>query len=800
MWSDLKFALRQLIRHPVYTCVAAATLGLGMGACTTVFSALDAVLLRPLPYPEAQRLVHLHETLPEGSFNGVSGGVFLDWEEHASGFDGMALINPIRRVLSGAGEPERLAGLEVSRDFLRVLGLRPARGRAFLEGEDRAGAGQAVALVTEEAWRRRWGGAEDIVGSTVVLDGVAHTVVGVVPHGAFPRGILSPWAVEFVVPVRAQRATDGPFSRAEHWANVYGRLGRGVDLREAEARLKELRRRLDPEYPAYKRAWSVALQPVQDRVTAPARPVLVTLVAAVLAVMLIACANVANLMLIRAWTRQSEMAVRTALGAGGGRLLRQGLVESLAVAAVGGILGLAVSLMGLRGVAALASEMIGQEITPRLDWRVLTFAALLVVVVAVLSGLLPAWRMRRPDLGESLKSGGRSSTRRGQWQAQRMLVTAEVALTVVLLGATGLLLRSLANAVRVDPGFDPAQTIAFEVTIPESVYPTDESRFALSQRLRERIRAVPGVAAAGTGMGIPFRGGEFGERVGMGGQTGSDRDPIADINYVSPGYHQALGARLLAGRHLEEADDRTDSERVILINASTARRFFETDTPIDRRLSLLGNDWRIVGVVADIVDQRLDGPSRLCLYVPHRFNTARYSVVVRAHGDPAAVVSGLREAIRTVDARLPVSDVRTLSGALAGSLSPRRLMLSLVSGFGVTAVLLAALGLYGVLAYSVAMRRRELAIRIALGAPRRRVASAVVREALGFAVVGGLVGWGLSFGLQRVLAGQLFGVGTADPLVQAGTLVLVAVVAALAAWIPARRAASVDPVVALRND
>lgn len=800
MLTDIKFALRQWLRHPIHIAVAAATLGLALGACTTVFSALDALVLRPLPFSEPQRVVQLFETLPDGGLNSVSGGVFLDWSEGVNGFESLALINPVRRILSVGGGADAVYGLQASADFLRVLGAQPKSGRTFLAEEDGPGAGNAVVMITEEAWRSRWGENSAIVGSTLALDGVTHTVVGVLPAGLCPRGVLSPFPVEFVEPLRAKRANSGRFSRSEHWANVYGRLDRSVRVEEADARLKERRQQLAAAYPAYKKSWGVKVMPLVDRVARPSRSVLGVLLAAVGVVLLIACANVASLLLTRATARRSELAVRAALGAGAGKLLRQGLVESLLLALLGGGIGLGLAVLGTRGITVLAADVVAQDAVPRVDWRMFAFSAMLVGLTTLLAGGLPAWRMRRPDLVESLKSGGRGATARGRWHAQSLLVTVEVALTVLLLGATGMLLRSLAHAVQVDPGFDPSKAIAFEVTLPETTYPDDRARHAVSVRLRERLRSLPSVEAVGTGMGIPFRGGAFGERVGVTGRPRAERDPIVSVNYISPGFHESLGMHLLAGRVLEEADDRTDAGRVLLINRTAANHFFGSESPIDRQLSLLGNDWRIVGVVGDVVGSRVEERATLVVYVPHCFNTSRFSMVARVRGDWRAVAGALVKVVREVDSGLAVSDIRALSEARHSSFTPRRLTLGLIAGFGVTAAGMAALGLYGVLASSVAQRRRELAIRLAMGAGRSGVAGLVLREALAMGVTGGVLGWVLSLVTHRFLSSQLYGVTLGDPWVLAGTGVSVVGVAVVSAWLPARRASSVEPVELLRSE
>ncbi len=511
--NDLKFAFRQLLKNPGFTAVAVLTLALGIGASTAIFSTLDAVLFRPLPYPEPDRLVQLYEALPDGSLNSASGGVFLDWREHHDDFDSVALISPVTCNLRGDRSPERLNGLEATHEFLGVLGIQPILGRGFLPTDDRPGGDNQVVIIAEEIWRARFGGSESILGSTLTLDEVPHTVVGVLPRGALPRAVWSPDAAGFVVPAVARRAADGRYSRSEHWASVYGRLKPGVSIEKADAGLKGLKQQLNSEYPAYKREWSAAVRSIHDRLASGPRPTLLMLVGAVMVLLLIACANVANLLLARARNRQQEIAVRAALGASPRRIVRQVLTESLVLAAVAGLAGTLLSIWGISILGRLTGDLLPGGMTPRLDLRVLLFSFLLTGATGFLFGILPAWQARRPNLNEALKNGGKNSTGGNRHRTQSVLVVAEVALTVMLLSAAGLLLRSLSNAVNADPGFEPEHTLAFDLSLPESAYPTDEARFAFSREVVDRLRALPGVESAGTGMGVPFESGAYGEYV-----------------------------------------------------------------------------------------------------------------------------------------------------------------------------------------------------------------------------------------------------------------------------------------------
>jgi predicted permease len=802
--NDIRFAVRQLLKAPGFTAVAVLILALGIGASTATFSALDAALLRPLPYPEPGRLVQLLETLPDGSLNGVSGGAFLDWREHQTQLASIVLVGPVTRNLRGDGEPERLQGLEVTHEFLGVLGVQPKIGRGLLPEDEHPGGDSHVVVITDELWRSRLGGREPVLGSTLVLDDVPHTVVGVLPEGSLPDGIWRPGSTRFVVPAVPDRHAEGrlggKYSRFLHWATVFGRLKPGVSVAQADAELKVIKAQLNPEYPPYKRDWGTAVLPLGERLAAGSRPVLFILVGAVAALLLIACANVAGLLLARARHRQREIALRVALGASGRRIMRQVLTESLVLAALGGAVGTLLSFLGIGLLRGLTPGLLPGGVAPRLDGWALAASLLLTGVTGLLFGILPAWQARRPNLNRALQSGGKSATARDHHRTQSLLVVAEVALTVVLLVAAGLLLRSLARTIETDPGFEPQHVLAFDLSLPDTTYETGEARYAFSREALARIRSLPGVAAAGTGMAIPFSGGAYGEFVGRAGAARAEDNPVARVNYVSEGYLEALGARLLAGRRLRQSDDGPDAARVVVVNHTTARRFFPGENAVGRSLSMLGREWRIVGIIADVPDRHLDQPSDLFLYVPHVFNPERFSIVVRTSLDPLSLVGSIRREIQRLDPGLPLADVRPLEEAMQGSMSGRRIVLGLVGSFAAVALALACIGLYGVMAYSVALRRRELSIRQALGATRPNVVGLILRNGVLLTSVGLALGVGGALGAARLLAHQLYQVSGHDPLVIAGTVLFVALAALLACWVPARRASRMDPVEALRME
>ena len=598
--QDVTLGLRLLGRNPGFATVAILTLALGIGANTAIYSVLDALLLRPLPYPEPHRLVQVSETLENGSPNSVSGGAFLDWRTHQTTFEAIALTGRVSYNLRGGGPPERLTGLEVSHEFLRVLGVQPLLGRGFMPEDDRPGGRNDVVLLTEELWRTRFGGDTAIVGRAITLDEVPRTVVGVLPEGAW---VLKEDA--FFVPAVLAPGTPRA-ARAPHWAAVFGRLAPDADVARADAELKSVKRRLDSEYPAFKRPWGVVVQPVTDVIGGLTRRPLLILLAAVSMVLLIACANVANLLLARACHRQQELAVRAALGAGNRRLVRQVLTENLVLAVVGGAAGIGVAHLSVDVLRRLTADVLPFTFSPELDLRVLTFSLAVTMATGLLFGLLPALRARRLALTGTLNDGGRSATAGGGHRTQSLLIVAEVALTVVLLTSAGLLLRSLGEAASTDPGFDPSRALAFDLSLPDATYASSARRLAFSTSLLERVRALPGVSAAGTGMAIPFSGGGYGEYFRLPGRTELRDMALGRMNFVSPGYLEALGTRVLAGRRLTEADNRGGGARVAVISEATARQFFRDGDAIGQTLVVASDSWQIVGVIADVVDRRLD--------------------------------------------------------------------------------------------------------------------------------------------------------------------------------------------------
>jgi predicted permease len=790
LWQDAGVGLRLLARSPGFAVVAILTLALGIGANTAIYSVLDAVLLRPLPYPEPDRVMMVSEVRADGGANSVSGGAFLDWREHQKTFDALTITSPVSFNLRG-DVPERLNGVQVSHEFLKVLGVPPLLGRGFLPEEDRPGGHANVVMITEDFWRSRFGADAGIVGRTIVLDEVPRTVIGVLPRGA--------WMVKdytFFVPVVLTVDRDRG-QRAGHWGGVFGRLASTATVASANADLKRIKKQLNPLYPEFKQKWSVVVQPVTEVIGGLAQTPMLILLGAVSLVLLIACANVANLLLARGCHRQQELAVRAALGASGGRLVRQVLTENLMLALMGGLAGIVVAYVGLDVLRRFTAEALPITLTPKLDLQVLLVSLGITVVTGPLVGLLPALRARRPDLSAAMNSGSKGASSGGRQRTQSLLVVAEVALTVVLLASAGLLLRSLAKAASVDPGFEPSRILAFQVSLPDVSYESREKRLTFTGDLLARLRALPGVDGAGTAMAIPFIGGGYGEYFYREDRTDNDA-VIGRMDFVSPGYLEALGTRLLTGRRFTDADNRIGGPRVAVINEWTMRRFFPKGDAIGQPITVQGQPWQIVGVIADVVDRRLDVPHGAFAYVPTAFNPGQISVIINTRLNPLSLVATVRAEVARIDPGVAVASPRSLDRAMAESMTQRKVVLALVGVFATAALLLAAIGLYGVMAYAVATRRREFGIRMAFGAMRQDLIRQVLRGGLTLTTVGLLVGLAGAVGVAQLLASELYQVKGSDPLVIAGTATTVLAVAILACSVPAWRASRFHPMAALR--
>jgi predicted permease len=793
--NDLRYAFRQLRKSPGLTATIVATLAIGIGATTAIFSAVDAVLLRPQPYPEAERLVALFERVPSGGRNSISGGSFKDWREHQTQFSALTIYANDRLDLTGRGDPEKIEALSVSAGFTQVLGIQPLLGRGFLPEDEAVGGQNKVVLLTENFWRERFGAAPTVLGESLQLDGQAYAIVGVLPNGAWGQQRVSIFIPYVLQPNSYLTSHD------VHRSRGMGRLRPGATLATAEAELNAIKQRVDATYPAFKKTWGVTLQPLQQFMGEDSKPTLLLLLGAVALVLLIACANVANLLLARASTRQREIAVRAALGASGARIVRQVFTESVLLALLGGAAGVLLATWSIDLLGPLSARLLPATMAPQLDARVLAFSIFAACGTGVLFGLFPAWRSRRPDLTRALKSGTAGATDGARIRSQSMLVVAEVALTAILLVGTGLLLRSLARTVTADPGYRAENVLMFDLTPPfNSQYRSEAQRMTFLERATEEIRTLPGVAAVATTDNLPFGSSSQGYFYSLEEKPETRQDRAGRVKYVSPDYFKALGARLVRGRAIEPADNRANAPRVVVVNEALVKVLFGAENPLGRRIAMASQIWEIVGVAADMRLERMHLPPEPTLFVPHWHFPWGSAFVVRTTTEPLAAARGVAAAIHRIDAQIPLANVHTLEHAMQEALGPQKLVLNLIGVFAGIALLLACIGIYGVMSYAVASRQRELSIRVALGALRADIMQLIVGRGARLTFLGLTLGLLGSFAAGRMLASRLPGIEAGDPLAFLGATLLLALVALLACWLPARRAARADPIAALRAE
>ena len=808
--QDLRYAIRTLAREPGFTLVALVTLALGIGANTAIFSIVNAVLLRPLPYHEPERVVLLWSHWTNWTKTWVSEPELADYQqarslEHVAGFSSTSF-----NLTGGPGsEPLRVLAAQVQAPMFDALGAKPLIGRVFSADEDRPGR-ERVVLLTEGLWRSRFGSDPSIVGRTIDLDAVAYTVVGVLPASLrLPLDYATRTFTQIWVPL-ALGPVD-PQERGNHGINALGRLEPGVTLPQAQAEIDTITRGFRRQYDdLYDETFGLTLVPAPIEVFGDIRPALMILLLAVGAVLLIACANVANLLLARSESRQKEIAVRVALGAGRHRIVRQLLTESMALSVVGGAAGIALAYALTQGLVALDPLKIPRVQDIALDGRVLAFTAAISALTGVLFGIVPALQSSRADLQSVLKEGGRDSRVGAGW-LRRVLVTSEIAASVVLVAAAMLLARSFARLLDVDAGFNPAHVLTLRTSLPNATYTDSAAMVRAYAEVGRRLRESPGVQAAGAVTGLPMAStrGDWGIRI-----EGRPMDPreglAADWQVVTPGYFEALGTPLRGGRTFTDADT-ASSLPVIVVNETMAKKYWPGVDPVGRRMTMGSTDrWiTVVGVVADIHHRGLDMEPRPEMYRPHtqfRYGGADAPAVqmmtwaVRTTDDPRAAVSYARAAVSAVDARLGISDVATMDAVVADSTSDRRLNMLLFVLLGTLALALATVGVYGVVAYSVSQRTHEIGVRMAIGARPNDVVRLMLGEGGRLAVAGVVSGSLIALAAARLIRGLLFEVSATDPLTFVAVAGGLLAVALLASYIPARRATRVDPMIALRGE
>jgi putative ABC transport system permease protein len=797
LWQDLRYGARMLFKNPGGAMIAVFTLALGIGANAAIFSVVNGVLLRPLPYSEPQQLVRLFETVDRATMANdrmeVAPANFHDWREPARSFSRLAAFGLTWSVINNDGEAERLDGALVTSDFFATMGVAPARGRAFTTEDEQAGERRVV--IGFDLWQRRFGGADDIVGRAIQLDGFSFTVIGVAPPGfQYPRHTQ----VYELYRLNANQRQ----MREAHFLKVVARLKPGVTVAQAQSEMTAMARRLAEQYPQTNRNWGANVVPLREVEVGRVRPELMALLGAVGLALLVACSNVASLLLARSIARQTEIGVRLALGASAWRIARQLLTESLMLAALGAVAGLLLGEWALEALLALAPESLPRLGEVRLDTSAIGFTLLLSLLTGVLSGLAPAWQAARQDARLTPGVGMRP----GQRRLFNALVVSEIALTMVALLGAGLLVNSFLRLRRVEPGLDVERLLTVTFEPPSARYNGADWR---AQRLNfwnqfsARVAALPGVEAVGAVDSLPFSGDA---RLWRFRREGDDANaaagPAATFQVATPDYFRAVGMKLKRGR-LFTSGDIENSPPVAVVNETMARRFWPGAEAVGRRIVIRNEPFarEIVGVVSDVKHFGLDREAQPEMYAPfEQFVIDVMPTVIRVSGDPASLAGAVREQARAVDPSVAVADIAPMRELLSDSLAQRRFTMLLLSVFATVATLLASAGVYGVMAYGVTSRAREIGVRLALGAQRGDVLWLVLKRGLKLASAGVAIGLLASLALTRLIKELLFGVSATDPLTFAVIAVLLIAVALLACWIPARRAAKVDPMVALREE
>ena len=807
--NDLKFAFRQLLKSPGFTAVAVLTLGLGIGANTAIFSVINGVLLRPLPYRDPDRLVTVCQSSIKRGFSQVlvTPATLRDWREQNLVFEelGGQIYESVN--LTGIERPEHVHAAWTTANYFSVFGVPPLMGRTFIAEDNPPG--HRVVVLSYGLWLRSFGGDRRVIGKSITLNGLNYVVVGVMPPDF---RIYQPAAV-FGLPtgdVQPQLWVPHPGSmteRTNHFFLAFARLKAGVTAAQAQSELCTISERLSQEWPSQK-DWGASVQPLNEQIVGGSRPALRLLLGAVGFVLLIACANVANLSLARSVARRKEFAVRSALGAARSRLVHQLLVESTTLAVLGGGLGVLLARWGLAGLTALQPASLPRLDEIRLDGSVLSFTLLVSLFTGLMFGLAPAIHASKPDLNEALKEGGHGCAEgRHRQRVRAILVVAEVALAMMLLAGAGLMINSFVRFSRINPGFEPEQLVTFDFSLSGGAYAEDSQRISLVRQLRDRVQAKPGIGSVATVYGLPFGtmlNAVVGAIIDGRPESESRARARAALRVVSSDYFRTMGVPLLAGRAFSDELDTLNSPPALIINETFARKYFPGEDPVGRRMQLftLSSNWHeIVGVIKDVKLTGLDAPATPEVYQSDlQSGVWMFSLVVRSTLPLREIEKMVRAEAAALDKELPTFNVRTMEQAISTSVAPRRFIMMLIGLFAALALMLTAVGIYGVVSFSVSQQTREIGIRIALGAPRRTVLGHVLRQGTVVALVGIAIGLAGSFGLTRLIANQLFGVSATDPTTFVIVATLLMLVTLTACYLPARRATKVDPMAALRHE
>ena len=805
MIQDIRYALRMLVRNPGFALVAVLALALGIGPNSAIFSIVSAVLLRPLPVKDADRVVSVWETnarigLPQIP---ASEANYLDWKQQNQAFEQMATAFALPEyglnVVAGR-EPERVPAGKASAAFFDVLGVRPVFGRAFLPEEDRAG-GPGAALVSYGFWQRMLNSDQAVVGRRITVDGVPRTVVGVLPADLQMFGRIDVWIPVAMDPNSTQRSN-------RSWG-VFARLKPGVTVQQAQAEMNGIAGRLARQYPEADEGWGVAVVPLHKLVGGFLAPPLMFLLGAVGLLLLLACANVANLLLAKAAGRQKEIAVRVALGAGRLRVVRQLLTESVVIALAGGAFGLLLAKWSIGLLRGLIPDVFPLMQQVSIDNRVLLFTFVVALVTGLIFGAAPAIRISKADLNSTLKATGRAVTGGGVQKLRDGLVTVEIALALVLVVAAGLMARSFARLMSVNPGLRTNDVLTMQLTLPTARYPEEEKRAQFYRNLVERVEALPGVESAGAIQFLPFRANFLNSRISVwpfrvpgAPPVREGQEPLADFRVVTPHFFTALGIPLRHGRFFGERDQR-NAPAVIIINEAMAKRHRLGENPVGKRLLLPPWDQpprEIVGVVGDVKLYSLDWAVEPAMYVPHSQQPGEVmSLVVHSRQDRQALTSAIRHQVEALDPEQPIADVRAMQAVMSDSTMLRRLAMGMIGAFAVLALVLATVGIYGLTAYTVSQRTHEIGLRMALGARGADILRHIVGRGAVVALIGVALGTAGALGVAHLLKSFLFGIASTDPVILVGAPVALLGIAVLASYFPARRAAKLAPVTILRG-
>ena len=813
--QSLRFAIRMLTKNPGVTVVAVVTLALGIGANTAIFSVINGVLLRPLPYKNPDRLVALWENVPTHGQWRASPANFFDWKKQSTVFEGMSAYGGSAMTLTGMGEPEQLLGTRVSDGYFAVVGVEPRIGRAFLSEEHEVGKGQVV-ILGNGLWKRRFGSEPNILDKSVTLDGNVYRVVGVMPAGIYPVRPTTSGRIDFgedqqdywlPMSFSAQWAA----ARSAHVLGVVGRLKPGITIEQAAAEMNTISVRLEQEYPANK-GEGIIVKAFMNEVAGDVRPALYTLMGAVGLVLLIACANIAGLLLAQHAARSKEIAIRVALGAGRVRLVHQFVVEGLLLSFLGTAVGIGLAVIGVKLLVKFLPQDLPRLNEVGIDWKVLGFTLLLSLLTSFVFGLVPAWQAAKTDLQKTLEQSGRTSgPGAARLRFRQLLVVFQMSMAVMLVISAGLLIKSFWLLRKVDPGFHPERVLTLTVTLPASKYAKPEEINRFFTQLSDGILNLPGVQSASIGYDHPLQA-NWGDAFEVEGRVAPTDAPgkSANFNPISHDYFRTVGMQLVSGRAFTPFDDQ-DHPGVLVINEAFARSYFPNENPLGRRLRISQPDriWRnehfvsfeIVGVVRDVKSAGLQSPSEPTYYVPSpQAPLQDMTVLVRTTSDPTSIVPALRQVVLSIDPNQPISSVNTLEQVVSDSIARPRLNMLLMGLFGALAMLLAAIGIYGLLSYTVTQRTQEMGIRMALGAQVTDVLKLVLRQGMTLALIGEVIGLLGALALTRVMQGLLFGVTPTDVTIFITVVGVLTTIALLACYLPARRAAKVDPLIALRYE